>query len=565
MPKGKRYNVYTTLNVYLNAADAVARRNPRSTITDNSSSMEGAGTPYINEFSGWQNYAPAIPIWWVPSGWASGGWELGWINGDDNLSRSTIKSNYTRRTMGNALAFTITRKATSLKHTIKYEFEGQTGTIATGVNTNQNWTPPTSLASRIKTKTSGTLKIICETYADGKQIGTHSINITLTVPTYKPDISHALSGKHSSLDEYIKTISTLGVAATASGKYSSTIKTTDIKTTVSGAMKTGQTVSFPLTTAGSSILVKTEVEDSRGIKNTAETRINVRDYWLPIITEFNAWRVDNNGNAADNGRRLRLTAEHSIAPINNKNARTWVLSYREVGTSGWSHSSDDGTGYYDRTYEDYPTTGYMAGVLLDAAKMYEIRLAVGDSFNTSYAYVTIGTEFDIMNINASGKGLAIGMKSTDDLFQVGMAADFLGGLFVEGSPLGVYEEDADTNTDRASIRIGEIQIELIRKKMLYSDLIAITSSGSLSVIRFDMPDFLNPFGRVFYQNAAIHGSTQLRLRSRTTGAKFMWGGSGDGIALDSWGAIALTSPETISFEAGDFVVITGIAIGRGTK
>ena len=83
MPRGDRYSVYTPLTVYNDSDDAKARRNGKSTLYDDRNSVEGAGVPYIDNFPGWNNYLPAIPIWFMPSGGGSG-YSIGWINDDDN-------------------------------------------------------------------------------------------------------------------------------------------------------------------------------------------------------------------------------------------------------------------------------------------------------------------------------------------------------------------------------------------------------------------------------------------------------------------------------------------------
>lgn len=84
MAKGARYYVSDILNLYNDAADARARNNARSTITDTYSSVEGAGTPYLDD--NWQypsSQYPAVSIWWVPS-WGGSGYQIGWINDEDN-------------------------------------------------------------------------------------------------------------------------------------------------------------------------------------------------------------------------------------------------------------------------------------------------------------------------------------------------------------------------------------------------------------------------------------------------------------------------------------------------
>ena len=83
MPQGSRYHVYTDLTVHNTAADALSGASPRSTLRDNYNTVEGSGTPYIDNFSGYASYYPAVPIWWVPSSGGSG-YNIGWIDDRKN-------------------------------------------------------------------------------------------------------------------------------------------------------------------------------------------------------------------------------------------------------------------------------------------------------------------------------------------------------------------------------------------------------------------------------------------------------------------------------------------------
>ena len=52
--------------------------------------------------------------------------------------------------LGTAITIYTNRPSTAATHTLTYSFAGTTGTIATGINTALSWTPPLSLAARLK-------------------------------------------------------------------------------------------------------------------------------------------------------------------------------------------------------------------------------------------------------------------------------------------------------------------------------------------------------------------------------------------------------------------------------
>lgn len=99
MAAGARYTVVvSSLYIYTNAADAKAYRSPKSTITNTSSSIDGAGEMYIDNFAGWESYAPAVPIWFIPS-WGGAGWNIGWVNDNKNKVYTVTFKNWNGTTL----------------------------------------------------------------------------------------------------------------------------------------------------------------------------------------------------------------------------------------------------------------------------------------------------------------------------------------------------------------------------------------------------------------------------------------------------------------------------------
>ena len=145
--------------------------------------------------------------------------------------------------LGTNTVISITRDKSSYTHTLKYSFNGATGTIVTKTNqTSYVWTPPAStFYSKIPNMVSGYGTITCETYNGNSLIGTSSCKfyayavkseclptvIGSVVDTNEKTI--ALTGDSSVLVCYLsKPKATL----TATAKNSATIKTIQIENPV---------------------------------------------------------------------------------------------------------------------------------------------------------------------------------------------------------------------------------------------------------------------------------------------------------------------------------------------
>lgn len=131
--------------------------------------------------------------------------------------------------MNSAVTISTPRASSSFTHTLTYSFGSASGTIATGVGTSYSWTVPLSLANQVPNNTSGSCTITCKTYSGNTLIGTKTVTITLTVPSsVVPSISSVSTsdptGYLSTYGAYVQGKSTLKVSVSASGSYSSTIK-----------------------------------------------------------------------------------------------------------------------------------------------------------------------------------------------------------------------------------------------------------------------------------------------------------------------------------------------------
>ena len=128
--------------------------------------------------------------------------------------------------IGSSFYIHMNRKSGSFTHTVRYSWYSKSGTIATGVTDNCNWTIPEIFASDIPNDKSGWGTIYADTYNGNTYIGTKSCRFTCSVTNANPtfndfdfeDVNEttvALTGNNQDL---IKNYSNLQVTITPNNK-----------------------------------------------------------------------------------------------------------------------------------------------------------------------------------------------------------------------------------------------------------------------------------------------------------------------------------------------------------
>lgn len=336
----------------------------------------------------------------------------------ENIPRASTPTTSGTTIMGNQMTIYTNRAATAFTHTIKYAFGNASGTIATSVGDNVTWTVPVNLAHQVPNATSGTGTITCETYNGSTHIGTKTCSFTLNVPSNLiPTASVNFSEADATMISkgwgvYVKDKSKLAVTVTGGSSYSSGIKSyaSNVQgTSYSGAYYTSNI----LTTVGTSNVTAT-VTDNRGRTSSTTTKsLTVIDYFKPKINTAIISRCNESGIETDDGEYLLFSFAGEIAPVSNKNAKTFRLGYREKGAD---------TSYTWLNVSTSYTVSSTSVIITDSAGIkqfsndvsYDIRFEAIDSFETVYILREIGTGFDLINLNASGNSLAIGKISEAD-------------------------------------------------------------------------------------------------------------------------------------------------------
>lgn len=331
-------------------------------------------------------------------------------------------------TLGNAVTINTNRASDAFTHTIKIKNSG--GTVIetfTGVGASKSWTPAiATYAPYITTSKTGTFTIESTTYSGDTEIGTKISTVVLTVPnTVKPTAAITISETNNKMLQlnwgiYVKGKSQLAVQVTGTKAYGSAIKS--YSSTVEGVTKSGSLVSSNTLTIAGSNSVKATVTDARGYtSNEASLSYTVVDYAKPAISTKTVSRCNSDGTDNDEGTYLKYSFVGSISPVNNKNAKSFKIGYKARGTSTYTYVTVESS-----AYSVNKSNVVLSGVTFSTDTTYDIVFQATDSFETIGVEDEIGTGFDIINVNKSGKAIAIGKLSeagtSEKLFEVGMPA-----------------------------------------------------------------------------------------------------------------------------------------------
>lgn len=342
--------------------------------------------------------------------------------------------------MGNTVTINMARVSSSYTHALKYEFGGESGTLATNVGVSYTWDIPRELASQIPKSDSGICTITCSTYSGSVLIGTKTVKLTLSVPADMiPTItdvvlSDSTENVYAQFRQYLKDVSRLRIQTTAKGVCGSTISTISVK--VLGITYNGSNVLTNVLTQAGEVVVLITVKDSRGRTLSLEKMITVTDYCVPMIELFTVTRATREGVVKSDGSCISCRVKFSITELNGLNAKQYKVEYRQTDESKW-HTVLSGSVY---TLDDTLLTEE----LFDPSYSYYIRLTVSDYFKSVPSVeIETGTGKPVWNIRSDKKGLAFGKVSEKQGFENDFTSWFYKELYVakeDGTFLNVLDE-----------------------------------------------------------------------------------------------------------------------------
>ena len=310
-----------------------------------------------------------------------------------SLSASTVE-------MGKAVTINTPAVNSTYRHNIWAAFGNAGVVIAERVVSGTTWTPDVNLASQIANATSGIATIYCDTFdANGTQLGTKTISITLTVPgSVVPSagtLSAALAEDTSGTGLYVKGMGKAKLTLSgASGAYGSSITSYTITgggwTATNGALTTGT-----LASAGNITFTAT-VTDSRGRKASTTRTISVIDYVKPGVAVCDVYRCDADGNRKKAGTYFAVEINASYSAITG-NTLSITARYKKQSESDYGAAAS--------VANNGKTV--LGGGNIGASTTYDVLVTVADKYNSLSIPRALPTK-SVLQSFKRGTGAAIG-------------------------------------------------------------------------------------------------------------------------------------------------------------
>lgn len=366
--------------------------------------------------------------------------------------------NVTATELGRPATITIDRKSSSFKHTLRYDWNGRTGTIASNIDTSYNWTLPLDFASAIPNANSSWGRVFIDTYNGSTKVGTKEATFTANVPdSVKPTL-----GSITLTDSNITVKNLLGTANTfvqvmsniqvtfnnASGAYGSTISSYRAEIVGKNQSTNSNNGLLGIMNFNGTVTIRATVTDSRGrTSNTVDVQATVINYFTPQLS-FSAQR------SGSSSTTVTVTRNARIAPltVGGKQKNKMMISFKYKEHSATSFTTDTGSaGGTWTTLAELVNSSANLGSSFSVLKSYDLIGVIEDNF-TSYEYkISLGTESYPLAIRPDRVGfgktpeLANSIDSAYYYFYNGKSIQHYKLTYNDGSGIKL-EEGTDLNT-----------------------------------------------------------------------------------------------------------------------
>lgn len=306
--------------------------------------------------------------------------------------------------IGSATTININRASSTFTHTLEYNFQGLTGTIATKTSsTSIGWTIPTSFYEKIPNANSGKGTITCSTYSGDTLIGTSTCTFNAFVINSNPSISATVEDTNTSAiqatgnkNKLIRYISNAQVVITATAKNSATISL--VKVVNGSQTKTTATSTINAVDSGTFNL---SCIDSRGLSASATVTKTLVEYIKPVITGVILNRPSTTSNTI-NASVQGLCFNGSFGAKTNSFELKW--RYKKSTDTSWGNYT---TVTATRTGNNFTFSGEL-GKNFSYTEAFNFEFVLNDYFmsNTYSATVTRGLPIidigkDDINVNGA--------------------------------------------------------------------------------------------------------------------------------------------------------------------
>lgn len=302
--------------------------------------------------------------------------------------------------LGTPVNISIDRKVSTFKHTLRYDWNGITGTIASNVDTSYNWTLPIEFANSIPNATSSWGRVFIDTYNDSTRIGTTEATFTGNVPaSMKPTLSSvtltdtntAVKNLLNTDNTFVQVLSNVQVTFNgASGAYGSTISSYRAEILGRNQNTNSNNGMFGMMNFNGAVTIRATVTDSRGMtSDPVDVQVTVLEYFTPQLS-FSAQR------SGSDGATVTVSRNAKIAPliVGGKQKNTMKLTFKYKEHSDTSFTTDTGSaGGTWTTVSNLTNSSANLGATFSVLKSYDIIGTIEDSL-TSYEFLAppVGTE-----------------------------------------------------------------------------------------------------------------------------------------------------------------------------
>lgn len=281
----------------------------------------------------------------------------------------------------------------------------------------------TKIYNAMPTVTKATFTFTISSYIGSDLLGSSNATATGTLAdAIRPTISNialseAISSIAAQFGGYVQNQSRISGVITATAGTGSTIA--NYKTVINGqTLTTAGFTTSALKTAGTNTATVT-VTDRRGRTATSTATFTVLAYEFPTISTYSVVRCLADGTEDVSGESVKININSSIANVNNKNTKSFILESRKKGDANWTSLVSFNGGYV------YTATNLLrSGYSSDYA--YDFRLRVRDYFHEAVITKTISTGFAVIDLLGDGTGIAFGKVSSEgDALDIGFEKTFL--------------------------------------------------------------------------------------------------------------------------------------------
>ena len=425
--------------------------------------------------------------------------------------------------IGSNLAITINRQNNSFTHTLRYSWNGKSGTIATNVATSHSWTIPVDFANNIPNSNSGTGTLYLDTYSGNTKIGTQSKQFTASIPSgLKPSFTgitltdtHAAAGALLAGNDFLQIISDIKVTFNgANGTYGSKITGYRAEIVGKNHIVTENGGRLGMMNFKGSASIRAYVIDSRGQRSDTKTvNINVLEYFAPSFS-FSALRTREHPNV------LQVIRNARIAPImqSGRQRNTMALSFKvaQLGSSNYTADNGSATGIYTTVHTLTNSAANLSGNY-PANKSFHVIGKLEDKFTSVEFAFTVATESVVMSYDNYGR---VGIGKVAEFGKPG-SLDVLGNIYSNNQPIQQYQ--LTSNDGRSTYnKPGTVDLNTKLRNEFFSCNVPQNGPDISSGLKEYYVAVYSEFDEYLCQNAIQKKSGRMFTRTRHAGNWTPW-------------------------------------------